>query len=240
MSGSSPSTDENPNLFSRESHMKKYILIILSILAILAASACSATSQGTAALGVSTSGEASQAGGGSGLTIMQLALGTFKLDQTDYSIGAQEAGELLPLWKAYRSLSQSDTTAAEEIQALVSQIQSTMTPEQVKAIEAMNLSIQDLQSISQELGLNLGTGSGPGNLSPQAQATMQASGNSGQAPAGGFGGGPEGIPGAGGLPGVGVQAMQTAMPSGVSSGTGLGVDETLLGAVVDFLAAKTQ
>jgi len=173
---------------------------------------------------------------------MELALGTFQLDDTDTPIEAQEAGELLPLWKAYRSLSQSDTTAEEEIQAVVAQIQTTMTSEQIQAIKKMALTPQDMQNISQELGLNLGLGGGTGNLSPEAQATMQAARASGQAPVGGFGGGPEGIPGAGGLPAAEVdpQAMQTAMASSNSSGTGQGVNETLLGAVIDFLTAKTQ
>jgi hypothetical protein len=165
-------------------------------------------------------------------------LGTFKLDQTDTPIDAQEAEELLPLWKALRSLSQNDTTAAEELQALITQIQSTMTPEQVNAIQKMNLSMQDVQSISQELGLGLGAGGGAANGSADSQANTQTSGT-GSPPAGDFGGGPDGIAGAGGPPSAGVdtQAIQTALSS--SNSGGLGVNDVLLGEVINFLTAKT-
>jgi hypothetical protein len=219
--------------------MSKQILTSICILTILVLGACSA-SQDQAEQAVSGSNLTGQIETGDGLSVLQLALGTLELDQTDAPIGSQEAEELLPLWKALRSLSQSDTTAAEELQALIAQIQSTMTPEQVKAIRSMDLSIKDVQSIGQEFGLNLGAGGGGIYRGADTQANTQGS-SAGSPPAGGFGGGMEGIPGAGGPPGAGVdpQAMQTAIASSSSSGTSLGVNEALLGAVIEFLTAKT-
>jgi hypothetical protein len=215
-------------------------LTSLCILGILVLSACNA-SQDQAEQSPPGSDPAGQMETGSGLSVLQLTLGTFKLDQTDTPIDAEEASELLPLWKALRSLSQNDTTAAEELQALIVQIEGTLTSEQVKAVQNMNLSFQDVQSVSQELGLNLGAGGGGVNRSASAQDDAQGTGG-GMPAGGGFGGGPEGIMGGGGPPGAGVdaQAMQTAMASSNSGGTSLGVNEAMLGAVIDFLAAKAQ
>ena len=69
---------------------------------------------------------------------MKITLGTFLLEGTDYPINAEQAAELLPLWKALRSLSESETTAAEEIQALLNQIQDTLTPEQIATMDSMD------------------------------------------------------------------------------------------------------
>jgi len=65
---------------------------------------------------------------------MQLVIGTIKLEGTEHEISAATAAELLPLWKAIRSLSSSDAAAAEEIQAVFRQIEDTMTPERRAAV----------------------------------------------------------------------------------------------------------
>ncbi len=66
----------------------------------------------------------------------QIALGTFKLDGTANAVTAEQAAELLPLWETLRDLSASDTAAQQEIQALDTQIQETMTDQQRQAITA--------------------------------------------------------------------------------------------------------
>jgi len=88
----------------------------------------------------------------------QLLIGTFKLEETDLVVTAEQANELIPLWQVLQSISSSDTAAQEEMDALVEQIQETMTAEQVQAIEAMNLTPQDMFTIMQEQGLG---GGGP-------------------------------------------------------------------------------
>lgn len=170
---------------------------------------------------------------------MQLALGTFKLDETSYPIDANQAAGLLPLWKAARTLSASETTATQEIEAVLKQIQNTLTPEQLGAILAMDLTMQDMDTIADELGLDLvGIGGGLGNMSPEMQATMQAARESAQGP-------PEGMafPGAGGRPGgetgLSPDARQTAMAErGVSRGATMGLNPALLDAIIEFLEAK--
>ncbi|MEW5870849.1 MAG: hypothetical protein AB1894_16365 [Chloroflexota bacterium] len=223
--------------------MPRFVLSILTILLCLSLVACGATPQAAAA----------QAGPGSDQTQMaprdlplalQLALGTFRLEQTDRAVDAAQAGKLLPLWKAVRSLGQSETAAAQESQAVLKQIQQTMTPEQLDAIKAMQLSYEDIATLGQELGVNLGGGR-PGNLSPEVQATRQAARQNGQGGGGGggFGGGPGGFPG-GGAPdgGFSPEARQTAMAArgGSFSPSGLGVPTQLLDALIKFLEAKIQ
>jgi hypothetical protein len=91
---------------------------------------------------------------------MQLILGTVKLDETEYAIDADQGAELLPLWKAARSLSQSETAAPQEIEAIFNQIADMMTNEQLGAIVAMQLSEEDFADFAESLGIEIGGGGG--------------------------------------------------------------------------------
>jgi len=219
--------------------MRQKVTLMVILLFALTLTACGATSQGT-------SEQPSQNGGppqGDNVRetplVLKLALGTFKLDETDYPITAGQAKEFLPLWKVARSLSQSDTAATQEIQAVIEQIQETMTPEQMQTINDMGLTFQDKRAISEKLGLDFGSGR-LGNMNPEMQATVQAARERGQGPPGGFGafiGGDPGGPGGGFSP----QAQQTAMAGrGGSNSGGLGLPTTLLDAIIKFLEAKAQ
>lgn len=185
-------------------------------------------------------------------TNMKLLLGTVKLDETDYAVDAEQASELLPLWKALRSLSESDTTAQVELDALVTQIQETMTPEQISAIDNMNLTMQDTASVMQTLGIETSNFGGFGDITPEMQATMEAARASGDFPGGGPGGDfPGGGPGGGG-PGGGQgfgggfggaemdpTARETAIAErGGTRGAGFGLNTDLLDAIIQFLEAK--
>jgi hypothetical protein len=88
----------------------------------------------------------------------RLIIGTFKLEGTDLEVTAEQAPELLTLWKALQALSTSDTTASEEIDALLKQIQDAMTSEQMEAINAMDLAQGDMASIMEELNITQGEG----------------------------------------------------------------------------------
>jgi len=132
----------------------------------------------------------------------QLALGTFLLEETDNSVNPAQAADLLPLWKAARSLSQSETVAEAELDAVFNQIQSTMTSEQLAAISAMQLTGEDMSQVAEDIGLSFGFGAGGGfgNLTPEQQETAQAARESGQgSPFGDFpsGGNPGGQGGQG-------------------------------------------
>ena len=186
---------------------------------------------------------------------MVLILGTFKLEDTEFAIDSAQAAELLPLWKALRSLSESETVAAEELQAVINQVQDTMTAEQIAAIESMELTMQDLGAIAEELGLELNNFGGRfGELSPEMQATREAARESGQNPFGDeFPGGGQGAGPGGGIPGGGPgggqgfgggelspEARQTAIAErGGVRGAQLGINPFLLEAVIEFLETKT-
>jgi peptidoglycan hydrolase CwlO-like protein len=64
----------------------------------------------------------------------QLILGTFRLEGTAHAVSAGQAAELLPLWQVYQDLEGSGTAAQEEIDALVGQIQETLSESQMQAI----------------------------------------------------------------------------------------------------------
>ena len=91
---------------------------------------------------------------------LQLSAGSFKLEGTDLAINAAQAADLIPLWQVLNSLSASGTAAPEEIDALVIQIQETMTAEQINAIIAMQLTLEDMGVVMQEYGLTSGMGDG--------------------------------------------------------------------------------
>jgi len=124
----------------------------------------------------------------------QLAIGTVQLDETDLAVDADQAGTLLTLWQAYQSLSGSDTTAEIELDAILKQIQDTMTVEQIAAIAEMQLTNDALTKLVEEGVLTFGRG-GFGGLR----------GSGVERPEGGFAGGILGrVPGqgpGGGLPG---------------------------------------
>jgi len=84
----------------------------------------------------------------------KLAVGTLKLEGTELAVAPDQAANLLPLWQVFNNLSSSDTAAPEEITAITAQIQETMTPEQMQAIEGMGLTNQDIFASMQELGIS--------------------------------------------------------------------------------------
>ena len=96
----------------------------------------------------------------------QLMLGTMQLEGTGNAVTAEQAKALLPLWQAL----QGGVTAQDEVDAVLKQIEGTMTSEQVAAIAAMQLTQDDLQGWMQSQGLELGAGQGspgePGQASP--------------------------------------------------------------------------
>ena len=222
---------------------KTTTLITLILVLLLALTACSgataaSTEAATTADASGTPMPGTAAAGGELPESMQLVLGTLSLAESDTPLTAEQAAALLPLWKAVRSLGESDTAAQAEIDALYTQIHGTLSEEQLAAIEAMPFTRESMATISQQLGIDTGFG-GMGNASPEMQATVEALRASGQMPEGGpgfflEGGAPPdagsrpsggdmpagGIPGGGGMPGGGMEmdpsAMATAQASGVN------------------------
>jgi len=108
----------------------------------------------------------------------QLALGTLELNQGDLAVSAEQAQTLIPLWQGLRSTQQAGGSAQAEVSALLTQIESAMTPEQLQAIAAMKLTQPAMQAWATANGITMGSGGGqPGQgsgMSPEARATKQA------------------------------------------------------------------
>ena len=164
--------------------MKKTSLIALSVLVILclANAACSKTSSQSGNSSTSDQSVTSLS------KVNMLLVGTLKLNGTDNAVTADEAGQLLPLWQAYRSLSTSQTAAQAEVDGLLSQIESTMTSPQMQAIKAMNLSNTDMLDLVQSMG-----GLGPQGT-PNPNATPGANFPAGGFPSGDFQINGQGVP----------------------------------------------
>jgi hypothetical protein len=109
-------------------------------------------------------------------------LGTLRLEGTENAVTPEQAAALLPLWQALRG----GVTAQAEVNAVLKQIEGTMTQEQLEAIAAMQLTQDDLGAWVEEQGLGLGPGPGQGGggqeMSPDAQATRQAQFAGGEMP----------------------------------------------------------
>ena len=134
--------------------MKKKLVLILSLIAILAVSAC--TAAGT------TNGNATQtttAGSDQLPTLSKLVVGTYKLIDSSTPVTQDQARELVVLWKAYKELNTRDSKAQQEVTDLLTQINSSLTTDQIAAIDAMNLSTRDVMSLVQELGVSASTAS---------------------------------------------------------------------------------
>jgi hypothetical protein len=172
----------------------------------------------------------------------KLALGTMKLEDTDYPVSAEQAQSLLPYWKALSALSQSDSTAIQEVEAVLKQIQGQMSAEQLAAIDGMEMSMADLAGLAEKLGLTLSQEgmTGFGMFTDEERATRQAARASGQEPAGGMGpGGGMGMGQGGGEITGGVPVPNaTQIASGVGTGLSLGINPRLLAAVIEFLELR--
>jgi hypothetical protein len=124
------------------------------------------------------------------IPVNQLVLGTMQLESADLAISRDQATDLLPLWKAYQSLIQSDTAAQAEVEAVLRQIKTTMTADQLEFIRSMEVSPDEIQAAMQEANQESGTDrstSGGGFNRPEG---FEPGGGPGFAPDGGMGGGP--------------------------------------------------
>lgn len=133
----------------------------------------------------------------------QLTLGSLLLEETDLAVDAEQAPDLVPYWKLYKSLLESDTTAPEELEALLKEIQEIMTAEQVNYIANLQLNQETMMTLVNEMGIidlrldgsgeggtgfvppeglpdgvrpggGGGQGGGDGTMDPELMATKQA------------------------------------------------------------------
>jgi hypothetical protein len=190
--------------------MKKPVFSLVAFTLVFSLVACNKT----------TSSQTTETGNTASLsTAAELLVGTFKLEGTGQSVTSDQAKQLLPLWEMLQSLSTSSTSATEEIQAVVDQIKSTMTSDQMTTITAMKLTQQDMMSLMSQ---NMASASGTADSTPMALNGMPSGGS---APSGGMpsgGGGPSGggAPPSGGMPSGGAAPSGDFPSSGASGTTG--------------------
>jgi len=208
--------------------MKK--LTTLSILFIFLLTACGASG--------GTSGGPSSPGNPAAQAVPlaeQLAVGILKLDGTPQAITSDQAKQLIPLWQVYKDLSSSDTSSQQEVDALVTQIQETLTAEQNKAITDMNLTRQDVFDTLQQLGISFGGGR-QGGASANGTQTPRNGGGGGGFPGGDGGGFPGGGGGGGGQPPSAQQIATFQASGGAAGGGGFNrIPSGLLDAVIALL-----
>ena len=143
--------------------MKKWMLVTIVIGLVLALTACG-SSQGSTAAATPSTALSQEA---------RLLVGILKLESTSQAVSANQAGQLLPLWETLQSLASSGTAASQEVDAVVSQIESTMSTQQVSGITSMNLTQQDLAAAIADTGTTT-TNSSSANSSNANSAQIQA------------------------------------------------------------------
>jgi hypothetical protein len=129
--------------------IKHVILSSISLVMILIFASCNSN---TSSSSTTETANSSAQSGTSLSQVNRLLVGTLKLEHTDQGISQDEAVQLLPLWQAYRSLSSSQTSAEAEVEALLQQIEGTMTSDQIQAIKDMNLTSTDMMNLMQSMG----------------------------------------------------------------------------------------
>ncbi|MBU0495563.1 MAG: hypothetical protein KKA73_19590 [Chloroflexi bacterium] len=105
--------------------------------------------------------------------VSQLTLGTLKLEGTGDTVTPAQAQALLPLWQSLQGNALRDNA---ERSAVLAAIEKGMTPAQLQAIAALQLTQTDLRSWMESQGLSFGPPGGtpePG-ASTDARATAQA------------------------------------------------------------------
>ncbi|HVN55934.1 MAG TPA: hypothetical protein VMT46_16490 [Anaerolineaceae bacterium] len=142
--------------------------------------------------GQGTPGQGRNGFGGVGITAdtpleSKLAVGLLKLEGTSLSVTPAEAKQMLPLWEKVKSEETAFNPAAtpkpdassraEQLQSLYQEIEKTLTPQQLKALQDMSITgaeLRDLMTVL-EITPNAGNFAG-GGLSAEQRATAIAEG----------------------------------------------------------------
>ena len=166
--------------------------------------------------------------------VAKLAIGTLKLKETDQAVTSDQAGELLPLWQIYRELSDSDTAAQAEFEAVIAKVRETMTTNQMQAITDMKLTQQDVSEVAQTQVITSSSSNSSNVNSAPSNGGMPAGGppDAGGAPLdGGMGGG---VPRDNGMGSV-VSNISTSQSQTAGASSGLGGTAGIPTVIVDSL-----
>ena len=252
--------------------MKKqplFIFFLLAVLTLFATACASKTAAGTSSATDSGSANTQESSintlspttqENSSDPIFRLAIGTMLLEDSELAILPEQAAQLLPLWQVYQNLINSDTAVQVEIDAIEKQIGESMLPEQIEAINGMEISDKSLSELFEKMGLEfdyggrMGAQGTPGagmrgtpfpgfESGEMPQGAMpdggQRSGGGGEGFGGFMGGGmaPEGMPN---LQGQMDPSFQTTREAQMTSRQNSGLNPMLLNALIELLEGKIQ
>lgn len=108
----------------------------------------------------------------------KLILGTLLLEGTGLAVDPQQAAVLLPLWRERHDLLRGDAPDSGERAELLAEIQAAMFEEQIRAIDSMELSEEDVAEFLEGIGPFLfqpSAGPEDGNPSPEPPQTPSMS-----------------------------------------------------------------
>ena len=114
-----------------------------------------------------------------------LAVGMILLEETEFALDQDQADVLVPYWKLYLNLLESDATAPEELEAILAQISKILTPEQEEYITGLALVQENLMTLLSDLGITDFTrpdreDGGEGLARPEGMEGMQPGGGEGR------------------------------------------------------------
>jgi hypothetical protein len=228
--------------------MKKKIALILSMLMVFLLVACgskeSNQSQATQAQDVQSQGNGQFTFQGEMPLESKLLFGSLMLEETDMAITSDQAEELLPLWKLYTSLLDSDTTADAEIAAVMNSIQDAMTADQMEYIDGMQLGPDDIRQLMDDLGIDFGFRGGTDQTGENSTGGFTPPGGFGGVPGEGPGqgqGGGQGFGPGGGFGNFSPEQRATAQAMRAESGgggRGLFANTALIDALIELLQGK--
>lgn len=136
----------------------KHLTIVL-VLMLLVLSACSGNSTEATATNSATPGTTPSDANVSDIEMnetSQLILGTLLLDETEDQVTVEQAQTMLSLWQLYQTMASEDTTASEELDAIIQQVKKTFTDEQLAAMETFDYN--NWMQIMADLGLQTSYG----------------------------------------------------------------------------------
>ncbi len=110
--------------------------------------------------------------------VNRLSLGTYRLEDGANAVTVEQAASLLPLWTLIQS---GELKSAAETDAVIKQIEATMTVAQIAEIDMLGLTFEDVQDWMAEQGIAqpaLGRGDGSvtgpmGNMNEEDRAKMR-------------------------------------------------------------------
>jgi len=126
--------------------MKKRIaIIVLALVVAIAAAACVSQQASSDPPDGAAMGELPE--------LTRLVMGVVSLEDTEIAVSAEQADEMLPLFKMVRALAESHSVAEVELKAVTGQIGDSLTEAQIASIDAMELTLADMSVTMEQLGL---------------------------------------------------------------------------------------